>query len=123
MITVTEEAKAHLTKVYEQDGKFPKLGVAGGGCAGFKYVWDTVDAPEEGDIKIDLNNGAQLIVDSMSLMFLIGTEISLNTGVFGTQLEITNPSAKAGCGCGESINFDMDMVSNNSDLGFQLPNE
>lgn len=124
MIKITADAQNHLKNIQDSEHKFPKLSVAGGGCAGFKYVWDLVTEDEIDDMSdevIELENGGTLVVCGMSLMYLFGSEISLNKGVFGQHLEIGNPQAQAGCGCGESVGFDMDMVASNMDSGFKLP--
>ena len=38
MITLTENAKNYLSGVAKDD--YVTLGVNGGGCSGFQYVWD-----------------------------------------------------------------------------------
>lgn len=127
MITVTDEAKAHLKGIEDDNNKHPKLGVKGGGCAGFSYDWQLVerDEIEDSDHVIDLGNGAKVIIDGTSLMYLMGTRLELQKNVFGTTLEIVNPAAASACGCGESVNFDMDKIEanmdSNLDLGFKLP--
>lgn len=125
MITVTAEAAGHLRSIAAaNEGKLPRLSVAGGGCAGFKYEWDLITKEEIDDMAdevLDLDGGGTLVLDGLSLMYLYGAEIKLNSGLFGTTLEVANPQAQAGCGCGESVNFDMDMVEANMHLGFQLP--
>jgi iron-sulfur cluster assembly accessory protein len=125
MIKVTNDAQEHLKEISESnDGKWPMLSVLGGGCAGFKYDWKLVteaDIDDMSDEVIELDNGATLVIDGMSLMFLFGTQLQLNKSLFGTTLEIVNPQAQAGCGCGESVNFDMDMVEANMNGGFKLP--
>jgi iron-sulfur cluster assembly accessory protein len=127
MIKITPEAEDHLKSIQDANGgKFPRLGVAGGGCAGFKYDWQLVedqDIDKLSDEIIDLENGGTLVIDGTSLMFLFGTELQLKKDLFGTTLEIVNPQAQAGCGCGESINFDMEMVEANMNGGFQLPDD
>lgn len=124
MITVTDKAAEHLRNISEaNDGKFPKLAVKGGGCAGFSYDWSLVSKDQIDDMSdevIALPDGGNMVVDGMSVMYLFGTQLELNTSLFGTTLEIVNPSAQSSCGCGESINFDMDAVAENYDK-FNLP--
>ena len=38
MITLTENAKNYLSDIAKDD--YVTLGVNGGGCSGFQYVWD-----------------------------------------------------------------------------------
>jgi len=125
MIKITPEAEDHLKGIQDaNEGKFPRLGIAGGGCAGFKYDWQLVaedDIDDMSDEIIPLSNGSTLVLDGMSIMYLFGTELQLSKTLFGTTLEIVNPQAQAGCGCGESVNFDMDKVAANMDNDFKLP--
>jgi|TARA_R110001592_G_scaffold209531_1_gene460693 iron-sulfur cluster assembly accessory protein len=120
MITVTEGAAEHLKDIATTNSKTPKLGVRGGGCAGFSYDWGLVSDEEvlKDDETIYLPNGGKLVLDGTSMMFLFGSTVDLKKNVFGTVLEITTPAAQSSCGCGESINFDMEKVEANS---FQLP--
>jgi iron-sulfur cluster assembly protein len=121
MITVTEGAKEHLKNIAIDNGKSPKLGVRGGGCAGFSYDWGLVSDDEVlKDDETIYFEGGKLVLDGASIMFLFGSTIDLKKNVFGTVLEITTPAAQSSCGCGESINFDMDQVEANS-ASFQLP--
>jgi Fe-S cluster assembly iron-binding protein IscA len=43
-------------------------------------------------------------------MFLIGTTIDYKKEVFGSMFDIQNPNAQSSCGCGVSVNFDMDKL-------------
>jgi iron-sulfur cluster assembly accessory protein len=124
MIKITKEASEHLKGIAEaNDGKIPVLGMRGGGCAGFSYDWKLKEESEL-DTKLDhvilMDNGQKMAVDASSIMFLVGTTLELKKDLFGTTLEIVNPSASSSCGCGESINFDMDKVEENAKT-FKLP--
>ena len=124
MMKVTEEAANHLKGIVDKNkGQVPVLGLKGGGCAGFSYVWkmkeETELDPKE-DIVIEMVNGYKMAIDSSSIMFLVGTTLELKQDLMGTMLEVVNPSASSSCGCGESINFDMEKVEANS-LAFELP--
>ena len=121
MITVTQGAAEHLKDIATTNSKTPKLGVRGGGCAGFSYDWGLVSDDEvQKDDETIYFEGGKLVLDGASIMFLFGSTIDLKKNVFGTVLEITTPAAQSSCGCGESINFDMDQVEANS-ASFQLP--
>ena len=50
----------------------------------------------------DWNTG-KFVVDEQSMLYVAGTQIDWKEEVFGSQFEITNPNATAGCGCGESF--------------------
>ena len=116
MINITEGAADHIKGIGDAQEKLVKLGVKGGGCAGFSYDWKLIDESEidtKNDEVIDLYNGSKLVVDGPSLMYLFGATVDYKKDVFGATLEIETPAAESACGCGESVNFDMDMVEQN----------
>jgi iron-sulfur cluster insertion protein len=49
-----------------------------------------------------IDNG-NFVVDSMSVMYVAGTEIDYVKEAFGSQFVIRNPNATSSCGCGESF--------------------
>jgi iron-sulfur cluster assembly accessory protein len=119
MINVTEEAGKHLLSIMETQNKYIMLGVKGGGCAGFSYDWQLLDeAPTDAEV-IKISEEQNFYVDNMSRMYLFGSTVDLKKDVFGTVLEVQTPAASSSCGCGESINFDMDYIDANMppDLG------
>jgi len=130
MITVTESAAEHLKSISEEQEKTVRLGIKGGGCAGFSYTWDLIEESEidlSYDEQIDLSNGGTLVIDGASLMYLFGSTIEYKKDVCGAVLEVQTPAAQSACGCGESVNFDMDMVEANQaafdDVGFNMPDD
>lgn len=126
MITVTEAAADHLKGISDSnDGKLPFLGVKGGGCAGFSYDWQLKtkeELDETADEVVQLYNGAELAIDGYSIMYLFGSVLDLKKDLFGTTLDIQTPAAQSACGCGESVNFDMDMVEANMG-SFNIPED
>jgi iron-sulfur cluster assembly accessory protein len=79
-----------------------RLRVVGGGCAGFSYDL-YFDTPQEGiDRQMELN-GVRVVVDDMSLMYLLGTEVDYVEGLQGAGFKFHNPNVKSTCGCGSSF--------------------
>ena len=76
--------------------------VQGGGCSGFQYGFTFDEAIEEGDLTVE-NQGVTLVVDPMSVQYLLGAEIDYREGLDGAQLVIRNPNPKTPCGCGSSF--------------------
>lgn len=91
MIEITDSAKEYLLKVGKPN---VWLSVKGGGCSGFQYVWDVTE--EKATI-------ANLAVDPIAEMFVIGCTIDYVTELGGSYLKVINPNATASCGCGESF--------------------
>lgn len=119
LCTLTENAKAQLVRLCKENDVWGiSLNLKGGGCAGFEYEWGTVDnqdAIAKGDYVLDASDGAKLVISAQSLMFLVGTQIDYVKSIVGSNFEIKNPNAESSCGCGVSVNFDMDKVESNAD--------
>jgi iron-sulfur cluster assembly accessory protein len=113
--TLTNAAESQINKLCEENECYAiTLNIKGGGCAGFEYEWGTIDSPtnlEEGDEVIKTAEGCGFVIGKHSLMFLIGTEVDYVKSLVGANFEIRNPNAKSECGCGVSVNFDMDLLS------------
>jgi iron-sulfur cluster insertion protein len=78
-----------------------RLRVVGGGCAGFSYDL-YFDEPTPMDKRFAIN-AVDVVVDQMSLMYLIGTEIDYVEGLAGAGFKFNNPNVKSTCGCGSSF--------------------
>ena len=78
-----------------------RLRVVGGGCAGFSYDL-YFDEPTEVDREIVIQD-VKVVVDEMSLMYLVGTEIDYVEGLQGAGFKFNNPNVKSTCGCGSSF--------------------
>ncbi|HEY0193422.1 MAG TPA: iron-sulfur cluster insertion protein ErpA [Kofleriaceae bacterium] len=78
-----------------------RLRVVGGGCAGFSYDL-YFDEPAEVDRQFAIQ-GVNVVVDEMSLMYLVGTEIDYVEGLQGAGFKFNNPNVKSTCGCGSSF--------------------
>ncbi len=78
-----------------------RLRVVGGGCSGFSYdlYFDNV---ADSDKTLE-SHGVKLVVDQMSLMYLVGTEVDYVEGLQGAGFKFQNPNVKSTCGCGSSF--------------------
>lgn len=76
--------------------------ITGGGCSGFQYGFTFDEKEEEGDAKVE-NDGVTLLVDPMSIQYLMGAEIDYKEDIQGAQFIIRNPNATTTCGCGSSF--------------------
>lgn len=112
--TLTESAKKQIDALCKENNCYAiSLNIRGGGCAGFEYDWGTIAHPsdlEPGDEIVHTDSAGRFVVGAHSLMFLIGTEVDYVRSLVGSNFEIRNPNAKSSCGCGVSVNFDMDTI-------------
>jgi iron-sulfur cluster assembly accessory protein len=107
MITLTPRANHQISKLCQENDCYAiKLGVKGGGCAGFEYVWSTVQVEEieANDFLVACDLGS-FVLDSYSIVFLIGSTIDYKKDIIGATFDIQNPNAQSSCGCGVSVNF------------------
>ena len=79
-----------------------RISVEGGGCSGFQYRYDLVDQSNDDDLVLQ-KEGATVLIDSISLPFLDGSEIDFVSDLIGESFQIKNPNAVAACGCGTSF--------------------
>lgn len=106
--TITDSAKKHLIKMAERSNAANiHFGVKGGGCAGFKYDWSTIETDKINpkDEIVKLNEDKTLVIDSYSIFYLMGCTIDYKEDFAGSQIVIENPQATSSCGCGESVGF------------------
>ncbi len=78
--------------------------VTGGGCSGFEYGF-TFDEDKEDDDSAIEKNGVTLLIDPLSYQYLAGAEIDFREDLQGSRFIVTNPSASATCGCGNSFSI------------------
>ncbi|WP_240125444.1 iron-sulfur cluster insertion protein ErpA [Thermomonas alba] len=76
--------------------------IQGGGCSGFQYGFEFDEGQEPDDLAI-ATDGATLLVDPLSLQYLMGAEVDYSESLAGAQFVIRNPNAKTTCGCGSSF--------------------
>lgn len=104
LVTLSPAAAARVRAIAERQGKPPRLRLAvdGGGCSGFTYRFGLADAAEPDD-SVTETEGAELVVDAVSLDLLRGSVIDFVESLGGASFQVTNPNASAGCGCGASF--------------------
>ncbi|MFN0246347.1 MAG: HesB/IscA family protein [Kofleriaceae bacterium] len=105
LVRITEGASGKINEIRHAEGIEPhmalRLRVVGGGCAGFSYDL-YFDEAAEVDRQCEIG-GVQVVVDEMSLMYLVGTEIDYVEGLQGAGFKFNNPNVKSTCGCGSSF--------------------
>lgn len=107
MIEITDEAiQEILRQQAEKQFSYIRLGVTGGGCAGFEYIFaDTNDISNE-DLILDYGKWSFLI-DQESIPYIEGMTLDFLTEGLNKIFKFINPKEKSKCGCGISINFDL----------------
>lgn len=105
MVNITPVAASKVNEIRDAEAiethMALRLRVVGGGCAGFSYDL-YFDEPIEVDRQFEIQ-GVKVVVDEMSLMYLVGTEIDYVEGLQGAGFKFNNPNVKTTCGCGSSF--------------------
>ncbi|CUX97063.1 iron-sulfur cluster insertion protein ErpA [Candidatus Hoaglandella endobia] len=81
-----------------------RIYITGGGCSGFQYNFTLDDKIKEDDFTLE-KQGVTLVVDPMSLQYLVGGSVDYSEGLEGSRFIVTNPNAKTTCGCGSSFSI------------------
>ena len=105
MINVSETAAEKINELLSEENKAGsglRVFVQGGGCSGFQYGFTFDEEIQDGDTEVE-NGGVTLLVDPMSVQYLMGAEIDYREDLSGAQFIIRNPNAATTCGCGSSF--------------------
>ena len=101
----TDNAAKKVKELIEEEGS-PDLKlrvfVSGGGCSGFQYGFTFEEEVNDDDTQV-MKDTVTLLIDPMSLQYLMGAEIDYQDNLQGSQFVIRNPQAQSTCGCGSSF--------------------
>jgi len=103
-VSLTERAVVRIKELIaaeQRDGQGLRVKVVGGGCSGLQYKVD-FDAPKSTD-KVFERDGAKVLVDMKSLLYLTGTELDYKDELMQSGFVFQNPNVKQSCGCGASF--------------------
>lgn len=103
-VTLSEAAASRIVQILaSEDGKSAlRVSVEGGGCSGFSYKFDLADQADDDDFVLEKGQ-ARVLIDSLSLVYMGGSEIDFVDNLMGQSFQINNPNAVASCGCGTSF--------------------
>ena len=86
LIEITDEAIVKLLEKQEKENfKYIRLGITGGGCAGFEYIFDSVRDYSDDDIVIDFGK-LQFVVDKVSVPYINGMTLDWQKEGFNLSL-------------------------------------
>ena len=111
MIEITNEAITKILEKQRAEGfEAIRLGITGGGCAGFEYIFDSCyDRTDPQDVRLDYGKFA-VIMDKVSIPYLVGMTLDYRKEGLNEVFKFLNPKETSSCGCGVSINFDLDEI-------------
>jgi len=101
----TAAAAAKVRELIAEEGNADlklRVYIQGGGCSGFQYGFEFDEGQGEDDLPI-VTDGVTLLVDPLSLQYLMDATVDYSESLTGAQFVIRNPNAKTTCGCGSSF--------------------
>jgi len=105
MIELTNEAITEIIRLQERDGfKYIRVGVTGGGCAGFEYIFDSSMVHDAHDTIIDYGKFS-ILIDQDIVPYIEGMTLDYVIEGLNSLFKFMNPKETASCGCGVSVNF------------------
>ncbi len=104
-LVFSDSAALKVKSLIEEEGDDSlnlRVFISGGGCSGFQYGFTFDEKEGDGDTVVE-NSGVKLLIDPMSIQYLMGAEIDYSEGLEGAQFVIRIPNAQTTCGCGSSF--------------------
>ena len=103
MISISDQAARQIQQLQEKEkSSFLRIAIKEGGCSGFSYKLDFDMNKGEKDRLLE-SKGIKILVDSKSLLYLMGMVLDFDGGLNGKGFTFSNPNAKKSCGCGFSF--------------------
>ena len=118
MIEITNRAAAQIRRMLakrNQGESGLRVGVRAGGCSGLEYTFGWETASKAGDAVFAAPDGGKVFVDPKSLRILDGIVLDYDTSLLSKGFLISNPRAKATCGCG--ISFSVEEKTSDTGVG------
>jgi iron-sulfur cluster insertion protein len=106
-LEVSDSAARRIRKILDLENRPDsrlRVSVSGGGCSGFQYGFELDDAQADDDILVG-KDGIEVVVDGMSLMYVLGSKLDFVEDLTGSYFRMSNPNASSSCGCGTSFSI------------------
>lgn len=103
-IKISKKAREALIRKGLGEGKFLRLKIKPGGCAGNTYEAEIVQDINPGDEVIFRDREFQVVSDMFSKVFLDGLDIDYSDDLISAGFRFSSPQNQGSCGCGGSFN-------------------
>jgi iron-sulfur cluster assembly accessory protein len=104
-VVLTDTAAGKVKSLLESEGRTDlalRVAVQPGGCSGLRYQLFFDDRVLDGDASTDYD-GFRVVVDRMSVPYLMGASIDFVDTIEKQGFTIDNPNATGSCACGDSF--------------------
>jgi iron-sulfur cluster assembly accessory protein len=105
IVAITDKAAEKVNALMAEEGEEDlalRIGVRPGGCSGFQYSIYFDDETNDDDEVIE-TKGVKILVDAMSVPYIMGSEFDWQESLMGAGFAVNNPNVAGGCGCGSSF--------------------
>lgn len=103
-LAISESAARRVGELMSEADIGLRVYVEGGGCSGFQYGFQLESERQDDDFVIE-QNGITMLIDSLSIQYLMGAEVDYLDDLMGARFLINNPNATTTCGCGSSFSI------------------
>lgn len=104
-IELTDSAILQLLERTEGKGVSEiRLGITGGGCGGYEYIFDYNTTNDPSDQVLDFGKFT-IHIDTLSLPYLNNLVLDYVKKGINEEFTFENPNVQATCGCGVSMTF------------------
>lgn len=107
ILQLSDAAANHAKALIEKSDKAVlglRVGVRTQGCSGLSYFVEYAEEKNPLEEVVE-DKGVKLFVDSMAIMYFIGTQMDYQEDKLQSGFIFNNPNEKARCGCGESFSI------------------
>jgi iron-sulfur cluster assembly accessory protein len=104
-VELSDVAAGKVRSLLEQEGRTDlrlRVAVQPGGCSGLIYQLYFDERVLDGDHMRDFS-GVEVVVDKMSVPYLMGAKIDFEDTISKQGFTIDNPNAGGSCACGDSF--------------------
>ncbi len=104
-VLLTEQAAVKVKSLIDAEGREDlalRIAVQPGGCSGMRYQLFFDDRDLDGDARAEFG-GVTVVVDRMSVPYLLGATIDFADTIEQQGFTIDNPNAQSSCACGDSF--------------------
>ena len=104
-VKLTDTAAGKVKSLLMQEGRDDlrlRVAVQPGGCSGLIYQLYFDERLLDGDATRDFG-GVEVVVDKMSVQYLLGASIDFEYTIQKQGFTIDNPNAQGSCACGDSF--------------------
>lgn len=108
VIRLTEKAVKEIKHIIAEQGyekTFVRMGIRGGGCSGYQFVFNLDEVYNEVTDTIFEQDDLQIVVDKRSEIYLDGTTVDFHDSLEKRGFSFDNPKIQSRCGCGSSVSY------------------